>query len=101
MPVFKFNTAIAKMMEALNTMNEEQLVAGRAELATLAKIIAPVAPFTAERCWVKLDLPGSVHDQTWPEFDASLDVVEKVVVAVQVNGKLRGTVEIDTGCKGR
>ena len=98
-PVFKFNTAIAKMMETLNTLNEEQLIAGRTELATLAKIIAPVAPFTAERCWMKLELPGSVHDQTWPDFDASLDVVEKVVVAVQVNGKLRGTLEIDQDAK--
>lgn len=94
---FKFNTAIAKMMEALNTLNLERLAAGRDELAILAKILAPVAPFTAERCWRKLDAASSVHAQRWPAFDTSLETDKTVVVAIQVNGKLRGTLNVEPG----
>ncbi|HMN60816.1 MAG TPA: leucine--tRNA ligase [Anaerolinea sp.] len=95
---FKFNTAIAKMMEALNTLNLESSTAGRDELAILAKILAPVAPFTAERCWKKkMDAASSVHAQRWPVFDASLEEDKTLIVAIQVNGKLRGTLNIEPG----
>ncbi len=95
--VFKFNTAIAKMMEMLNTLNEEDLPIGKGDLATLAMVIAPVAPFTAERCWTRLGMQGSVHEQIWPDFNAEMDVEKMMVIAVQVNGKLRGTLEVAAG----
>ena len=63
------------------------------------QIIAPIAPHTAEELWYKannfdtLDYTKSIHLTTWPEFDLSLCLEDSVVIAVQVNGKLRATFE--------
>ncbi len=93
----KFNTAVAKCMEALNSLAEEKGALSRGQLANLVKIIAPFAPFLAERCWNMLGLEGSVHAQRWPEDDPSLALEQGLVVAIQVNGKLRATLEVQPG----
>ncbi len=91
----KFNTAVAKMMEALNSIIDENVPLSREDLNTLTQVIAPFAPFMAERCWGWLSLPGSVHISTWPTVDESLLTQQYVTISIQVNGKLRGTLEID------
>ena len=95
--VFKFNTAIAKMMETLNALGDETLAVADGELANLVKILAPIAPFLAEECWEVLGRKGSVHLERWPVYDPSLELEEKITVAVQVNGKLRGTLDVERG----
>jgi leucyl-tRNA synthetase len=94
---FKFNTAIAKMMETLNTLGDESLAVADADLEKLVRILAPFAPFLTEECWQVLGKKGSVHQATWPVYDPTLELEEKVIVAVQVNGKLRGTLEVEHG----
>ena len=98
---FKYNTAIAHMMETLNTLtdladptkDQNESVAD-AELQKICQILAPYAPFTAESCWQISGGKNSVHETRWPAYDPSLELEELVTVAIQVNGKLRGTVNV-------
>ncbi|MEJ2597975.1 MAG: class I tRNA ligase family protein, partial [Anaerolineales bacterium] len=92
---FKFNTALAKMMEALNTLESLDAPVNPAELRLFVQVLAPFAPFLAQSCWEMLDGEGSVHRTTWPPYDPALDVEQGVEMAVQVNGKLRGTVQVE------
>ena len=97
---FKYNTAIAHMMETVNHLNElaestdQRETVAEEELRIFAKILAPYAPFTAESCWQIAGGEGSVHSTSWPVYDASLELEERVTIAIQVNGKLRGTVSV-------
>jgi leucyl-tRNA synthetase len=95
--VFKFNTAVAKLMEALKAISEEPQGVADAELNQLARILAPLAPFLAEECWQLLGKAHSVHQADWPAYDPALELVEKITVAVQINGKLRGTLDVEHG----
>jgi leucyl-tRNA synthetase len=97
---FKYNTAIAHMMETLNTLNDlldstdqDEIIAGL-ELRTLCQILAPYAPFSAEDCWHAAGGGGSVHASAWPVYNPGLELEELVTIAIQVNGKLRGTVDV-------
>ncbi len=98
---FKYNTAIAHMMETLNMLYDLiEPSAGQGEgvadqeLRLFTQIIAPYAPFLSETCWLKLGGNGSVHTSNWPAYDPGLEIAELVTIAIQVNGKLRGTVTV-------
>ncbi len=93
---FKFNTAIAKMMETINELNKNKTEVANAELSMMVRIIAPFAPFAAEEMWNSLGGEFSVHVQNWPEVDEKYLTSEKVTLSIQINGKLRGTVEAAT-----
>ncbi len=92
---FKFNTALAKMMEALNSLEALDAPVNPADLRAFVLVLAPFAPFLAEACWAKLNTEGSVHHSAWPVYDPALDVEQGVEMAVQVNGKLRGTIQVE------
>ena len=94
---FKFNTAVAKQMEALNDLLDSGGAIDNPTLRKLVQVLAPFAPFQAEECWRRLGGSGSVHASRWPDFDPALLAVQKVTIAVQVNGKLRGLVEVEPG----
>lgn len=85
---FKFNTAIAALMEYVG-----ELVHGatRRDLETYALLLSPFAPHLAEAAWERLGNPRFACTQPWPTYDERLALGESVEVAVQVNGKLRGT----------
>jgi leucyl-tRNA synthetase len=92
---FKFNTAVAKQMETLNTLESSREPIDNVTLQKLIQVAAPFAPFLTDEIWKSVGGKGSVHASRWPAFDASL-VEEKIVtVSVQVNGKLRGLVEVE------
>lgn len=91
---FKFNTAVAKMMEAINNLIKIKTEIANVELAMMVKVLAPFAPFVAEELWGDLGGGFSVHVQSWPEVDERYLVNERVTLSVQINGKLRGTVEV-------
>ena len=94
----RYNTAIAAMMEYLNAARAGGRTPSRAEIEPLVRLIAPFAPHIAEELWERLGHEGSIFDgANWPAFDAAKAVEEEVRVAVQVNGKVRGTVSVPTG----
>ena len=91
----QYNTAIAAMMEYLNIVREGGRVPRRAELKPLVVLLAPFAPHIAEELHVRLGAAaGLFASARWPAYDAAKIVDEFVVVAVQVNGKLRGQVSV-------
>ncbi len=93
---FRFNKAIARLYEFLNTLRKHTDVDGwaRAEaLAALARLIAPFTPHLAEEVWETLAGAGLVCDASWPEADGALLAKDTVVLGVQINGKRRGEIE--------
>ena len=94
----RYNTAIAAMMEYLNAMRTGGRTPVRAEIEPLVRLVAPFAPHMAEELWRRLGNRGSIFDgANWPAFDPAKAAESQVKVAVQVNGKVRGTVEVPKG----
>jgi leucyl-tRNA synthetase len=99
-PNLQYNTAIAALMEYLNAVRAGGRQAARAEVEPLAVLVAPFAPHIAEELWERLGHEGSVFDGgNWPDFDPAKAVDETLKIAIQVNGKLRGTVEMEPGAE--
>lgn len=90
----KFNTAIAALMELLNQISGKKI--SKSFLGKFLLILAPFAPHLTEELWEKLDNQFSVHQQSWPEYNPDLIVEEVVTIAIQINGKLRGTAEFQS-----
>lgn len=92
---FKYNTSIAGIMELVNTISD--LGSDNQTLKILAKLLAPFAPHIAEELWSEfLKEKGSIHVSNWPEYDDSYLVQNEITIAVQVNGKLRSTIIVDS-----
>jgi len=89
-----YNTAIAAMMEYMNTLRKGDRTPHQDEVRPLVQLVAPYAPHVAEELWEKLGNSSSVMDGGWPAFDAALAREEFIQLAVQVNGKLRGTISV-------
>lgn len=93
-PNLSFNTAIAKMMEFINFLAKEEKIS-KSVWEKFVKVIAPFAPYIAEELWEILGNKESVHLQKWPSFDEKMTVDAVSKIAIQINGKVRGVVEID------
>ena len=63
-------------------------------IETLLKMMAPFAPYLAEEQWHRLGYEQSIHKEPWPTFDEQLAAEERVTMVVQVNGKVRDTIEV-------
>ena len=96
-PALSYNTAVAAMMEYLNAVRRGERRAHRAEVEPLVQLVAVFAPHAAEELWERLGHHASVFDSGWPAFDAALAIEDLATVAVQVNGKTRGTIRIPHG----
>jgi len=96
-PVLSYNTAIAAMMECMNVVRRGERVAHRAEIEPLVRLLSPFAPHVAEELWERFGHTESIFDAGWPEYDEALAAEELVTIAVQVNGKTRGTVQLPPG----
>ncbi len=88
----KFNTAVAALMEYVNELGQKG--ATRDDLIALVKLVGPYAPHTGDEAWEKLGGTGFLIEQTWPTFDNALTVDATVTYAVQVNGKLRASIDV-------
>ncbi|HRK20340.1 MAG TPA: leucine--tRNA ligase [Fimbriimonadaceae bacterium] len=101
---FAFNTYVAALMTYLNALGDIQKAAAKdapgirealsEALESLILILAPAAPHTADEIWSSLGKEGFTFEANWPRFDPALTKSDTVTVALQVNGKLRDTLEM-------
>ncbi|MDA0654906.1 MAG: leucine--tRNA ligase [Proteobacteria bacterium] len=97
---FHFNRAVARIREFSNTIGDldDSSIEGawlrREGYRTIIQLLGPVAPHIAEELWQKFGHDTLLVDSPWPTFDTALLVDDIVTIAVQVNGKLRGTIEV-------
>lgn len=88
----RFNTAVSQLMILTNEL--QGLDMRSRDVRSYVKLIAPFAPHMAEELWQALGHEKSVHVEAWPEYDDTKLVRSKVVIAVQVNGKLRAEINV-------
>lgn len=89
----KFNTAIAAMMTLLNSIYDVKKIT-RDELKTFILLLCPFAPHLAEEMWHMLGETGLCSLAPWPTYDESKCIDSEVEIAVQICGKLKGTLNI-------
>lgn len=90
----RFNTAIAQMMVFTNEMTKLNR-RPKALLEPFILLLAPFAPHITEELWERLGHAPSIAYQSWPSFDPVLIVSDRMTIPIQVNGKLRGKIEVD------
>jgi leucyl-tRNA synthetase len=61
---------------------------------TLLKLMAPITPHIAEELWVRRGNPYSIHQQSWPVYDAAAAADDLITLVVQINGKVRDRIEV-------
>ena len=97
---FRYNAAVAYIREFSNTIADtDTSVKGGAAarhfaMVTLTRLANPLMPHITEEMWNALGGDGLLVDQLWPEHDPAMLVEDTVTLAVQVNGKMRGTIEV-------
>ncbi len=95
---FHFNRAVARIYELVNTLGnldvQKQGLVLREGLETITLLISPMMPHLAEELWCLLGQQKLAVQSPWPQADKTLLIREKLKMAVQVNGKMRGTIEI-------
>ena len=89
-PALSYNTAIAAMMEYMNTLRKGERLCHRDEVRPVVQLVSPFAPHVAEELWEMLGAKQSVFDSGWPTFDASMLESDTIELVVQVSGKTRG-----------
>ena len=89
----KYNTAIAAMMALINDFYKKNAVT-KGEYKTLITLLNPVAPHITEELWQIVGGEGYLYQTTWPEYDEAKTVESTVEIAVQINGKTKGTITI-------
>jgi len=96
---FHFNTAIAAVMELVNAVysfDEKQKYPWvlREALETIVRLLAPFVPHISEELWACLGNETTVEQQGWPAWDPEALVQDEITIVVQVNGKVRGKVNV-------
>ncbi|WP_019120011.1 leucine--tRNA ligase [Brevibacillus massiliensis] len=98
---YTFNTAISTIMELVNKLYAYPAEADRGTLAfaleTLIVLMAPITPHIAAEMWELIGKNGSVHEQSWPSYDADALVLDEVEIVVQLNGKVRDKLVVPSG----
>lgn len=89
-----YNTAISALMILTNALDKEEQIPQKV-YEILLKILSPFAPFIAEELWSLLGYKGSIHLEKWPTYDTNKLVDAIVTIAIQVNGKVRDTIEVE------
>ncbi len=90
--LYKFNTAISALMVFVNSAETKGLTAHT--YTQFLRLLAPFAPHLTEELWHIHGHTGSIHEEPWPVHDVSLINESAVTIAVQVNGKVRGTITL-------
>ncbi|OKA29073.1 leucine--tRNA ligase [Pseudomonas versuta] len=99
----KFNTAVAQVMTVMNVLEkaphatEQDRALLQEGLETVALLLAPITPHISHELWNQLGHTGAVIDAPWPVLDESALVQDTLQLVIQVNGKLRGHIEMPAG----
>ena len=91
----RFNTAVSQMMVLQNAFDKHSAIP-LTHYKTLLRLLAPFAPHMTEELWQELKGKKSIHLEPWPSYDKSKLSRSEVTIAVQVNGKVRATLEVST-----
>lgn len=106
---FRFNTAVAAMMELTNEISKfrnalgdtaptfVQRVALSEVLENLTLLLSPIAPHLADDFWERLGKSGFTFRESWPQWDAEAAKEEEITIIVQINGKLREKMQVAVG----
>ena len=92
---FQFNTCMARIMEYTNSLSKLDKIP-RYYIEQLLLVLAPFAPHISEELWSQIGNEYSIHNQSYPECDESKLIEETFELVVQVNGKVRGKIEVDS-----
>ena len=96
----KFNTAIAQVMTLMNVLekapqaNAQDRALLQEGLQAVALLLAPITPHISHQLWQELGRDGAIIDAPWPQVDESALVQDTLTLVIQVNGKLRGQIEV-------
>jgi leucyl-tRNA synthetase len=99
-----FNTSVALVMELVNLIYAQEpleegarpaVIKGTLELLTL--MLAPIAPHLSEELWQMLGHDSTLARVGWPDFNAQLAEEEQIEIIIQINGRLRGKIRVETG----
>jgi leucyl-tRNA synthetase len=97
---FRFNTALAALMECNNVLVKHQhepvaqTRAYRMALESMMQLLAPMAPHITEELWHITSHTGSIHTTSWPIYDEEMTQDETFTLVIQVNGKVRERIEV-------
>ena len=90
----KFNTAVSSLMTYVNYIAGLDVIPEEL-YTTLLKLIAPFAPHIAEEMWARLGHTSLIVKESWPHGNKELAKENTITIAVQINGKMRGTIEVE------
>ncbi|MBP6942554.1 MAG: class I tRNA ligase family protein [Candidatus Buchananbacteria bacterium] len=90
----RFNTAISSMMEYLNGIQREEYSLDKESAQSFLKLLSPFAPHIVEELWQQLGHAESITHESWPVADESKIITDSITIAIQVNGKVRGTITV-------
>ncbi|MDD4761996.1 MAG: class I tRNA ligase family protein, partial [Candidatus Pacebacteria bacterium] len=94
--VMKFNTAVAQMMIWANETTKEKEIK-KNDFEMFLKVLAPFAPHIAEEIWKRLGNKESIFKEGWPAYDKEIIKDEKIILVIQINGKVRDEIETEIG----
>lgn len=89
-----YNTAIAAMMTAINTLEKETGAVSKEMLGQFIQLMAPITPHVAEEIWELLGNKKSIFKSSWPKFDEALAKDDEVTIGIMINGKVRDEITI-------
>jgi len=105
---YHFNTSIAATMELLNEVQDYKVNVLEADkmsseskkvfgdtLRNMVLMLSPFVPHTCDELWAELGNEGYLFDASWPEHVEALTISDEIIIAVQVNGKVRATLDVD------
>ncbi|OUW63414.1 MAG: leucine--tRNA ligase [bacterium TMED198] len=91
----KFNTAISKLMELMNHFASIKISSDFRVI--FLKLLAPISPHLCEELWEREGRGTTIFNESWPDYDEKLTIDDMLTIVVQVNGKLRSSIDLPNG----